>query len=1240
MVHPVQVGKRTRMSFSRLKEVGQMPNLIEVQLDSYDWFLKEGLQEVFDDINPIQDYTGNLNLEFVGYKLDLDSIKYSVEECKERDSTYAAPLKVKVRLLNKETGEIKEQEVFMGDFPLMTEQGTFIINGAERVIVSQLVRSPGVYYDMTVDKTGSKLFSATVIPNRGAWLEYETDSNNIIYVRIDKTRKLPITILARALGYGTDAEIIEFFGEDERLKATIEKDNTKTREEALLEIYKRLRPGEPPTVDSAESLIESLFFDAKRYDLSRVGRYKFNKKLAIHLRITNQIADQDIVNPQTGEILVQKGEKIDKDKAIEIQNCGINEVYIKIDDKSFKVIGNHFVDIHSLVSFDISDLNIKEYVFYPVLKEILDNYDDEDSIREEIRKNIYRLIPKHIIREDIYATINYELGLSYDIGYKDDIDHLGNRRLRSVGELLQNQFRIGLSRMERVVKERMTIQDQEVITPQALINIRPVAASIKEFFGSSQLSQFMDQTNPLSELTHKRRLSALGPGGLSRERAGFEVRDVHHSHYGRMCPIETPEGPNIGLINSLATFAKVNEYGFIETPYRKIDPKKKRATNDIVYMTADEEDLYVIARSDEPIDDDGYFLDDKVTVRAKEEVLVVPVTEVEYMDVSPRQLVSVATAMIPFLENDDASRALMGSNMQRQAVPLLKPQAPIVGTGIEYKAATDSGVLPKARNAGTVVYVSADEIRVKRDSDSGIDKYKLLKFKRSNQGTCINQRPIVSKDEVVAKETLLADGPSTDLGEIALGKNILMGFITWEGYNYEDAMLISEQLVKEDVFTSIHIEEYEAEARDTKLGPEEITRDIPNVGEEALKDIDERGIIRIGAEVRSGDILVGKVTPKGETELTAEERLLRAIFGEKAREVRDTSLRVPHGEAGIIVDVKIFTRENGDELPPGVNKLVRCYIAQKRKISVGDKMAGRHGNKGVISRVLPEEDMPFLPDGRPLQICLNPLGVPSRMNIGQVLEVHLGLAASKLGWHIATPVFDGAIESDIVDCLKKAGYSEDGKTVLYDGRTGEPFDNRVTVGYMYILKLAHLVDDKIHARSTGPYSLVTQQPLGGKAQFGGQRFGEMEVWALEAYGAAHTLQEILTVKSDDVVGRVKTYEAIVKGENIPEPGVPESFKVLIKELQALCLDVKVLNDDNQEIKLKESIDEDADELEVNIEGTENQEEAKEAKAKEEEAKEDNEDINEYDDLREEDVEPDLEELSLDDLDLDDFGDEH
>ncbi|MCT8976518.1 DNA-directed RNA polymerase subunit beta [Clostridium sp. CX1] len=1232
MVHPVQVGKRTRMSFSKLKEVGDMPNLIEVQLDSYNWFLREGLQEVFDDINPIQDYTANLNLEFVGYKLDMDNIKYSVEECKERDATYAAPLKVKVRLLNKETGEVKEQEVFMGDFPLMTEQGTFIINGAERVIVSQLVRSPGVYYDMAVDKTGKKLFSSTVIPNRGAWLEYETDSNDIIYVRIDKTRKLPITILIRSMGYGTDAEITEFFGEDERLKASIEKDNTKTREEALLEIYKRLRPGEPPTVDSAQSLIESLFFDPKRYDLSRVGRYKFNKKLALHLRIANQISNEDIVNPQTGEILVQKGEKIDREKAIEIQNCGIRAVDIQVEDKVLKVIGNNFVNIHSFIDFNIDDLNIKELVHYPTLKEILDNYSDESSIKEQLRKNIHVLIPKHIIRDDIYATVSYELGLAYNIGHTDDIDHLGNRRIRSVGELLQNQFRIGLSRMERVVKERMTIQDQEVITPQALINIRPVAASIKEFFGSSQLSQFMDQTNPLSELTNKRRLSALGPGGLSRERAGFEVRDVHHSHYGRMCPIETPEGPNIGLINSLATYARVNYYGFIETPYRKVDKKSGVVTEKLIYITADEEDEYLVAQANEPIDENGHFVDSKVTVRNKEDIMVVPREDVDFMDVSPRQLVSVATAMIPFLENDDASRALMGSNMQRQAVPLLKPQAPVVGTGIEYKAAVDSGVLPKAKNAGTVVYVSANEVRVKRDSDGGIDVYRLLKFKRSNQGTCINQRPIVNKDERVEKGTVLSDGPSTDLGEIALGKNIRMGFITWEGYNYEDAMLISEELVKNDVFTSIHIEEYEAEARDTKLGPEEITRDIPNVGEDALKDIDERGIIRIGAEVRSGDILVGKVTPKGETELTAEERLLRAIFGEKAREVRDTSLRVPHGEAGIIVDVKVFTRENGDELPPGVNKLVRCYIAQKRKISVGDKMAGRHGNKGVISRVLPEEDMPFLPDGRPLQICLNPLGVPSRMNIGQVLEVHLGWAASELGWHIATPVFDGATEREIIECLVKAGYREDGKTVLYDGRTGEPFDNPVTVGYMYILKLAHLVDDKIHARSTGPYSLVTQQPLGGKAQFGGQRFGEMEVWALEAYGAAHTLQEILTVKSDDVVGRVKTYEAIVKGENIPEPGVPESFKVLIKELQALCLDVKVLNDDNEEIKLRESVDEEAEDLGVNIEG--NEELVPPVPT---------DDYIENEDSDEE-LEIDYEDLSLDDLqgelEIDDFGDEH
>ena len=988
------------------------------------------------------------------------------------------------------------------------------------------------------------------------------------------------------MGYGSDQELLDYFGEEERFKATIEKDNTKTKEEALLEIYKRLRPGEPPTVDSAVSLIDSLFFDAKRYDLSRVGRYKFNKKLAINLRLINQIAAADIINPSTGEIMVEQGEKISRTMASNIQSAGINSVDILVEDKVLRVIGNHFVDLEKVVSFDVSDLNIREAVHYPTLMEILDNYDDEQSIKEEIKKNITRLIPKHIIRDDIFATISYELGLAYGVGYTDDIDHLGNRRLRSVGELLQNQFRIGLSRMERVVKERMTIQDQEAITPQMLINIRPVAAAIKEFFGSSQLSQFMDQTNPLSELTHKRRLSALGPGGLSRERAGFEVRDVHHSHYGRMCPIETPEGPNIGLINSLATYAKVNEYGFIETPYRIVDKETGIVTDEIRYFTADEEDLYLIAQAKEPIGEDGRFVDSRVTVRHKHDILQVNAKDVDLIDVSPRQIVSVATAMIPFLENDDASRALMGANMQRQAVPLLKPQAPIVGTGIEYRAAADSGVLPKAKNSGTVVYVSSSEIRVKRDLDGGIDTYKLLKFKRSNPGTCINQRPLVDKGEIVFKNQVLADGPATDLGEIALGKNIRMGFITWEGYNYEDAMLISEELVREDVFTSIHIEEYECEARDTKLGPEEITRDIPNVSEDALKDIDERGIIRIGAEVRSGDVLVGKVTPKGETELTAEERLLRAIFGEKAREVRDTSLRVPHGEAGIIVDVKVFTRENGDDLNPGVNELVRCYIAQKRKISVGDKMAGRHGNKGVISRVLPEEDMPFLPDGRPLQICLNPLGVPSRMNIGQVLEVHLGWAASALGWHIATPVFDGATEKNIEDCLEKAGYNANGKTVLYDGRTGEPFDNEVTVGIMYILKLAHLVDDKIHARSTGPYSLVTQQPLGGKAQFGGQRFGEMEVWALEAYGAAHTLQEILTVKSDDVVGRVKTYEAIVKGENIPEPGVPESFKVLIKELQALCLDVKVLNEDNEEVKLKEFSDDDSEELEVNIEGTE------------------------------------------------------
>ncbi len=1240
MVHPIQIGKRTRMSFSKVNEICPVPNLIEVQLNSYKWFWEEGLKEVFEDVNPIQDYTGNLVLEFIDHRLDKDAIKYSVEECKERDATYAAPLKVKVRLFNKETGEVKEQEVFMGDFPLMTQQGTFVINGAERVIVSQLVRSPGAYYGYNVDKTGKKLFSSTVIPNRGAWLEYETDSNDIIYVRVDKTRKLPISILIRSLGLGSDVEIIDFFGEEERLKATIEKDNTKTREEALLEIYKRLRPGEPPTVDSAVSLMNSLFFDAKRYDLSRVGRYKFNKKLAIYLRIMNQAAAEDVVNPITGEILVQKGEIIDREKAHQIQDCGINSVNIQVEDKVIRVIGNHFVDIHKFVDFDISDLKIKEHVHYPTLKKILDNYSSEDAIKEEIKKNIHELIPKHIVTDDIYATISYELGLPYGIGNIDDIDHLGNRRLRSVGELLQNQFRIGLSRMERVVKERMTIQDQEVITPQALINIRPVAAAIKEFFGSSQLSQFMDQTNPLSELTHKRRLSALGPGGLSRERAGFEVRDVHHSHYGRMCPIETPEGPNIGLINSLACYARVNEYGFMETPYAIVDKKLGKVTDKIVYFTADEEDQYLIAQAKEPIDSEGHFIDDKITVRKEEDVLVVPKQQVDLMDVSARQIVSVATAMIPFLENDDASRALMGSNMQRQAVPLLKPAAPIVGTGIEYKAAVDSGVLPKAEHDGTVIYVSADEVKVKRDSDGRIDRYRLLKYKRSNQGTCINQRPIVDKDEKVKAGDVLADGPSTDYGEIALGQNIRIGFITWEGYNYEDAMLVSEQLVRDDVFTSIHIEEYEAEARDTKLGPEEITRDIPNVGDDALKNIDERGIIRIGAEVRSGDILVGKVTPKGETELTAEERLLRAIFGEKAREVRDTSLRVPHGEAGIIVDVKVFTRENGDELPPGVNELVRCYIAQKRKISVGDKMAGRHGNKGVISRILPEEDMPFLPDGRPLQICLNPLGVPSRMNIGQVLEVHLGWAASEMGWHIATPVFDGAEESEIVELLEVAGYSGDGKTALYDGRTGEPFDNRVTVGYMYILKLHHLVDDKIHARSTGPYSLVTQQPLGGKAQFGGQRFGEMEVWALEAYGAAHTLQEVLTVKSDDVVGRVKTYESIVKGENIPESGVPESFKVLIKELQALCLNVKVLSDTNEEIKIKESMEEDMDELGVNIEGTEDAIVSSASGDVDADIELDDQDDYEEDD----DLKLDYDELELDDfgdeLELEDFNDEH
>jgi len=1187
MVHPVKVGRRTRQSFSKIKEVVDMPNLIEVQLDSYKGFLDDGLREVFEDVNPITDYTGNLVLEFIDYKLDHENIKYSVEECKERDSTYAAPLKVKVRLVNKETGEVKDQEVFMGDFPLMTEQGTFIINGAERVIVSQLVRSPGVYYVETIDKSGKRLYSSTVIPNRGAWIEYETDSNDIIYVRIDRTRKLPLTVFIRAIGMGSDNEIIQFFGEDERLRATIEKDNSKTVEEGLIEIYKRLRPGEPPTVESATTLIEGLFFDPKRYDLSIVGRYKFNKKLAISNRILGLVAADTITNPETGEVLVEASQKIDRETASLIQSCGINVVDVTIEGKRVRIIGNNFVDISKLqLPYDFTSLNIKEMVHYPTLKEILNEYKDEDDIKDAIRQRMSQLVPKHIIKDDMLASISYCINLSFGIGYVDDIDHLGNRRLRSVGELLQNQFRIGLSRMERVIKERMTIQDLDVVTPQALINIRPVTAAIKEFFGSSQLSQFMDQTNPLSELTHKRRLSALGPGGLSRERAGFEVRDVHHSHYGRMCPIETPEGPNIGLINSLATYAKVNKYGFIEAPYRVVDKKNSVVTSKIIYLTADEEDQYVIAQANEPLDEEGRFQNKRVQSRSKKDMLVIDPHVVDLMDVSPKQIVSVATAMIPFLENDDANRALMGSNMQRQAVPLIKTQAPFVGTGIEHKAARDSGVLPLAKGDGVVTKVTSDMVQIRREENNKVDTFKLIKFKRSNQGTCINQRPIVTEGEIVKKGDIIADGPSVELGEIALGRNILMGFMTWEGYNYEDAILISERLVMDDVFTSVHIEEYECEARDTKLGPEEITRDIPNVGEDALKDLDERGIIRVGAEVRAGDILVGKVTPKGETELTAEERLLRAIFGEKAREVRDTSLRVPHGENGIIVDVKIFNRDKGDELPPGVNELVRAYIAQKRKISVGDKMAGRHGNKGVISRVLPMEDMPFMPDGRPLEIVLNPLGVPSRMNIGQVLEVHLGLAASRLGWHVATPVFDGATEEDIQECLRMAGISDDGKMVLLDGRTGESFDNRVTVGYMYILKLAHLVDDKIHARSTGPYSLVTQQPLGGKAQFGGQRFGEMEVWAIEAYGAAHTLQEILTVKSDDVIGRVKTYESIVKGENIPEPGVPESFKVLIKELQSLCLDVKVLTDDKQEIAIKEDIEDDLEEIEETMEGRE------------------------------------------------------
>jgi DNA-directed RNA polymerase subunit beta len=1186
MVHPVQLGKATRMSYSKINEVLEMPNLIEIQKNSYQWFLEEGLREVLRDVSPISDYTGNLIMEFIDYSLD-ENIKYSVEECKERDTTYSAPLKVRVRLINKETGEVKEQEIFMGDFPLMTETGTFVINGAERVIVSQLVRSPGIYYSMDRDKTGKKLYSNTVIPNRGAWLEYETDSNNIVSVRIDRTRKLPITVFLRALGYGTDAQLIQLFGEDEKLLATIQKDNTKSEEEGLLEVYKRLRPGEPPTVESAGTLLNNLFFDPKRYDLSKVGRYKFNKKLALAYRIWGKFAADSIADGQTGEIIVEKGHVITEEAAWKIQNSGVNVVNLDINGKIVRVIGNNTVDIKGYINFDASSVGITEKVRYGILKQILDEYSSDEDIKTAIINNKDLLIPKNITVDDIIASVNYILGLDDGIGTLDDIDHLGNRRLRSVGELLQNQFRIGLARMERVVRERMTIQDIDIVTPQALINIRPVAAAIKEFFGSSQLSQFMDQTNPLAELTHKRRLSALGPGGLSRERAGFEVRDVHHSHYGRMCPIETPEGPNIGLIGSLSTYARVNEYGFIEAPYRKVDKKTNRVTDEVVYMTADEEDGYIVAEANEPLDAEGRFVNKRIGCRFQDEIIEVSPDRVDYMDVSPKQLVSVATAMIPFLENDDANRALMGSNMQRQAVPLIKPEAPIIATGIEYKAARDSGVVKICQNSGIVEKVTSNEIVVLRE-DGVKDHYKLLKYQRSNQGTCINQRPIVKKGEKVNAGDVIADGPSTDQGEISLGKNILVGFMTWEGYNYEDAILISEELVIDDVYTSIHIEEYESESRDTKLGPEEITRDIPNVSEDSLKDLDERGIIRIGAEVRAGDVLVGKVTPKGETELTAEERLLRAIFGEKAREVRDTSLRIPHGESGIVVDVKVFTREHGDELPPGVNQLVRVYVAQKRKISVGDKMAGRHGNKGVISRILPVEDMPFLPDGTPLQIVLNPLGVPSRMNIGQVLEVHLGYAAKVLGWKIATPVFDGANEDDIIETLKKAGLPEDGKSILYDGRTGEPFDNPITVGYMYYLKLAHLVDDKIHARSTGPYSLVTQQPLGGKAQFGGQRFGEMEVWALEAYGAAYSLQEILTVKSDDVVGRVKTYESIVKGENVPEPGIPESFKVLMKELQSLSLDVKVFSEERQEIEIKESVEDDLEELDVNVEGREDE----------------------------------------------------
>ena len=1212
-IRPVKAGKSMRMSYSRQKEVLEMPNLIEVQKESYKWFLDEGLKEVFDDISPIADYSGHLSLEFVDFTLCEDDVKYSISECKERDATYAAPLKVKVRLYNKENDEINEHEIFMGDLPLMTETGTFVINGAERVIVSQLVRSPGIYYGIDHDKVGKELFSCTVIPNRGAWLEYETDSNDVFYVRVDRTRKVPITVLIRALGIGTNQEIIDYFGEEPKIVASFGKDVANSYEEGLLELYKKIRPGEPLTVESAQSLITAMFFDPRRYDLAKVGRYKFNKKLALRNRINGQVLAEDVVDVTTGEIIAEKGTTVTRELADAIQNAGVPFVWVQAEERNVKILSNLMVDINAQIEgIDAKELGVTEAVYYPVLAKILEENEDIEDIKQEIRRNISELIPKHITKEDIFASINYNMHLEYGVGHDDDIDHLGNRRIRSVGELLQNQYRIGLSRLERVVRERMTTQDLEGISPQSLINIKPVTAAVKEFFGSSQLSQFMDQNNPLGELTHKRRLSALGPGGLSRDRAGFEVRDVHYSHYGRMCPIETPEGPNIGLINSLATYARINEYGFIEAPYRKIDksdPKNPRVTDEVVYMTADEEDNYHVAQANEALDEEGHFVRNSVSGRYLDETQEYEKTMFDYMDVSPKMVFSVATALIPFLQNDDANRALMGSNMQRQAVPLLNTEAPVVGTGIEPKAAVDSGVCVVAKHAGVVERSESDKIIIKTD-DGAKDTYKLQKFKRSNQSNCYNQRPIVFKGDRVEEGEVIAAGPSTSNGELALGKNPLIGFMTWEGYNYEDAVLLSERLVQDDVYTSIHMEEYEAEARDTKLGPEEITRDVPGVGDDALKALDERGIIRIGAEVRAGDILVGKVTPKGETELTAEERLLRAIFGEKAREVRDTSLKVPHGEYGIVVDTKVFTRENGDELSPGVNQSVRIYIAQKRKISVGDKMAGRHGNKGVVSRVLPVEDMPYLPNGRPLDIVLNPLGVPSRMNIGQVLEIHLSLAAKALGFNIATPVFDGAKETDIMDTLDLANdyvnleweefkakheeellpevldylyenrdhrelwkgvpLSRDGKVRLRDGRTGEFFDSPVTIGHMHYLKLHHLVDDKIHARSTGPYSLVTQQPLGGKAQFGGQRFGEMEVWALEAYGAAYTLQEILTVKSDDVIGRVKTYEAIIKGTNIPEPGIPESFKVLLKELQSLGLDVRVLRDDDSEVEIMET----------------------------------------------------------------------